>query len=309
MLDLGNHVAHSRLFQQDLELEDREGLPAVKLIPLNDGNHQHFAMMADAEPRAPHNLEEANPIELTTSRSPKRVTFGKSRTELGSGFMLFNVAVFAILAWKTSLEEQIESEVLKCSVRRTVAIPTVTGEQAEFRDQWRRLNPTDPDTAGYLDGLWKGCTYFYRDYARVHEERKAGPAEDDVGMFAAFDGEKPVTLNQGQKRQLQEGSESIGRQDTTMWAELKGVPAYRRTSRVLPRGGRSFIMEIFAGAAAIDLQTPGWDIRDPAARHRLSSRIEAEDPYLLAIAPVTLPWNQWSTSDLWAAGGQAREIV
>ena len=68
-------------------------------------------------------------------------------------------------------------------------------------------------------------------------------------------------------------------------------------------------MEIFAGAAAIDLQTPGWDIRDPAARHRLSSRIEAEDPYLLAIAPVTLPWNQWSTSDLWTAGGQAREIV
>ncbi|CAE7218885.1 unnamed protein product [Symbiodinium sp. CCMP2592] len=237
VLDLGN------LFMQDLEVEDRDGLPPVKLLPLNDGNRQHFAMMAS----------ENLPAQLDPNDTP----------------------------------------------------PELDEQESEERPGDHRLRRWTVDRVHLL--VAKKNTYFYRDYDHVHEENKGSPAETEVGMIAAFDEEKPITLNKGQKRQLQEVSDNVGRQDAAMWSELQGVPAYRRTSRLLPRGCRSFVMELFAGAAAItavamgygmpasmpiDLHSPGWDLRDPAARQRLHSHIEAEDPYLLAIAPVTLPWNQ-----------------
>ncbi|CAE7237433.1 RE2 [Symbiodinium necroappetens] len=213
--------------------------------------------------------------------------------------------------------------VLHCAVRRTVAIVEGTGEKLEFRDHWLHLRPDELATQGYLEGPWKGYTYFYRDYEHAHEELKGGNDHENTGMFASFDEEKPVVLNKGQKKALRDYSDSINREDTAMWAELKGVPAYRRASRLLPRGCRSFVLELFAGAAAltamalgyglpaaspIDLQAPGWNLRDPAARQRLQARIEEEDPYLLAIAPVTLPWNSWNAYDLWRPGEAADEV-
>ena len=175
-----------------------------------------------------------------------------------------------------------------------------TGEKAEFRDQWLRLRPDELDTNGYLDGPWKGYTYFYRDYEHAREELKEDHNNENTGMFAAFDEEKPVVLNRGQKKALREHSDNLGREDVAMWAELKGTPDYRRASRLLHRGCRSFVLELFAGAAAltalavgyglptaspIDLQAPGWNLKEPATRQGLQARIEEEDPYLLAISP------------------------
>ncbi|CAE7548535.1 unnamed protein product, partial [Symbiodinium necroappetens] len=296
VLDLGNLTAHSRLFGQDLALEDRDGLPAVRLLPFNDQYQQQFAMMVEKDTPA---AETTQPDQDIAEEEVHESDF-----------------------WQHQ-EGNIEASVLHCAVRRTVAIVEATGEKAEFRDQWLPLRPEELDTRGYLDGPWKGYTYFYRDYEHAHEELKEDRNYESTGMFAAFDEEKPVVLSRGQKKALREHSDNLVREDAAMWAELKGTPDYRRASRLLPRGCRSFVLELFAGAAAltalavgyglptaspIDLQAPGWNLRDPAARQRLQARIEEEDPYLLAVSPVMLPWNSWSTNDLWRPGEQADKI-
>ncbi len=80
---------------------------------------------------------------------------------------------------------------------------------------------------------------------------------------------------------------------------------------MLPKGCRSFVMEIFVGAATlsymavcmghaisapIDIEIqPQHDLLNRANRERLGKIIVEEDPYhyLLAFAPVCGPWSQW----------------
>ncbi|CAE7885681.1 unnamed protein product, partial [Symbiodinium necroappetens] len=240
VLDLGNLTAHSRLFGQDLTLEDREGLPAVRLLPFNDQYQQQFAMMVEKDTPA---AETTQPDQDIAEEEVHESDFWQHQEGVWVRVHVVPRESLYDPRAEPSAEGDIEASVLHCAVRRTVAIVEATGEKAEFRDQWLPLRPDELDTRGYLDGPWKGYTYFYRDYEHAHEELKEDRNHESTGMFAAFDEEKPVVLSRGQKKALREHSDNLGREDAAMWAELKGTPDYRRASRLLPRGCRYFVLE------------------------------------------------------------------
>ena len=105
------------------------------------------------------------------------------------------------------------------------------------------------------------------------------------------------------------------------WRTLSGRTALcgalcnaSRICRMLPRGCKSFLMEIFCGAATlscmaaqmglsisapIDIEhNAEHNLLDPKFRQKLEQDIETEDPFLLAFAPVCGPWCQWQNYNL-----------
>ena len=136
--------------------------------------------------------------------------------------------------------------------------------------------------------------------------------EDELPRHLPLSEGKPGVLSKGQRKMLQGNAEDISRHDSAMWSLLTGVP--KRPAKQLPRGSRSFVFEIFAGAATltcmaaaagwpvsspIDLeQGPHHDLMQKANRERISRQIEEDDPYLLSFAPVCGPWSQWQHLNL-----------
>ena len=115
------------------------------------------------------------------------------------------------------------------------------------------------------------------------------------------------TLSKGQKKMLCESLDDMEKEDCAMWSTLQGET--KRHKKMLPRGCRSFMKEIFAGAATLSLLavTMGLSISAPvdieiderynllqkANRDRLWQEIEDDDPYLLTLSPLCAPWSSW----------------
>ena len=115
------------------------------------------------------------------------------------------------------------------------------------------------------------------------------------------------TLSKGQKKMLCESLDDMEKEDCAMWSTLQGET--KRHKKMLPRGCRSFMKEIFAGAATLSLLavTMGlsisapvdieiderYDLLQKANRDRLWQEIEDDDPYLLTLSPLCAPWSPW----------------
>ena len=118
---------------------------------------------------------------------------------------------------------------------------------------------------------------------------------------------KKKTMTRGQKKQLSDSLEDMEKEDCAMWSVLQG--SHRRHKRMLPRGCKSFLMEIFAGAATLSCLAVGMGLSISAPvdieydsrynllvkdnRDRLWQEIEDEDPFLLTMAPLCGPWSSW----------------
>ena len=148
---------------------------------------------------------------------------------------------------------------------------------------------------------------------------EAYQTEMDVG-FLALDELKGQALTRGKATRVDEGIDNVKRKDQAMWNQLskeniRGKKARRHS--LLPRGCRTFLLEIFAGAAVlshmalqdyhmpvsapIDLRN-GQDLLKPEERRRVEDIIERDDPYAITFAPVCGPWSQWTnilTGESW----------
>ena len=151
-----------------------------------------------------------------------------------------------------------------------------------------------------------------------HTEELIGEYEDDQPStedevedmslrHLPLSGRDVKVLTKGQRKHLQYQLEDLEKEDAAMWGALTDTP--KRAPRLLPRGCRSFLMEVFAGAAtltylAAQMNLPvsapvdieydtRYDLLDPRARQRLSQVIEDDDPYLLSFAPVCTAWSNW----------------
>lgn len=118
---------------------------------------------------------------------------------------------------------------------------------------------------------------------------------------------KVKNMNKKQKKHLQESCVDLEKEDCAMWSSLTSRP--RRPSRMLPRGCRTFLMEMFAGAATLSymavqagmpisepmdvLYDSRFNLLDKNNRDRLEKTIMEEGPYLLTLAPVCGPWSSW----------------
>ncbi|CAE7367988.1 RE1 [Symbiodinium necroappetens] len=294
VLDIEAGAAYSKVFQSHIDLVDRDGLPALRLLPLLPHEQQgDFAMMVQAEQedednRQSHGLEDDDDHWQLQGDVWMRVHL-QPRTRLYDP------------RGEPSQEQEIERELWRLPFRKTVPINCSTGERREHQGHWLEMNPEEV-AANFGEDAWTGYTLFYRDSNHCLEE-PGGPGDQglDHHGFAAFDEEKPTTLTKGQRRHLQDTSEGLKRHDATLWAQLDPRPPQRARAcqRLLPKGCRTLLLELFAGAAALTavaanagfphgepLDLMNHQLLSTAGRQTAREQIEHEDPYLLAVTSL-----------------------
>ena len=80
-----------------------------------------------------------------------------------------------------------------------------------------------------------GCQKFHQELQQQHE------------TYVAVEEETRKTLSKGQRKFLEQSVEEIQASDVSLWATLKN----KKAQTPLPRGCKTFLMEIFAGAAVL----------------------------------------------------------
>ncbi|CAE7562382.1 RE1 [Symbiodinium sp. CCMP2592] len=156
--------------------------------------------------------------------------------------------------------------------------------------------------------------------AEVNEEQPGEPENvitEEVSYYTV-DLEKSRVMSRAQHVKVKESVDNIKIRDRHMWNQVR--PVKNRRNHELPRGCRTFLLEIFAGAAVltqmafqewampvsppVDLNT-GYDLLTKEGRDQVDMIIERDDPFAIAFAPVCGPWTSWTN----IAMGQARETI
>ncbi len=135
---------------------------------------------------------------------------------------------------------------------------------------------------------------------------------DQQEAFIPLTEGKIKTLSKGQRKHLQETLDDVQKEDCAMWSTLRSQVL--RPKRMLPRGCKTFLMEIFAGAATLSVLAsqlglpisapvdieydPRYNLLNKNNRDALWKQIEEEDPFLLTLAPVCGPWSPWQHVNL-----------
>ena len=126
----------------------------------------------------------------------------------------------------------------------------------------------------------------------------------DVG-FLAIDEMRSRSMTSKQGQTVKNGVDDLRKKDRLVWNRL--CPGEARRRPALPRGCKTFLMEIFAGCAMLStlahyaglpvsepvdiLYDPLHDLQTDAGRRHVEDRIAADDPYLVTFAPVCGPWS------------------
>ena len=115
----------------------------------------------------------------------------------------------------------------------------------------------------------------------------------DLG-FLAIDGLASKTMTGKQAQMVKNGVDNIKKKDRLVWNRLCPRGARRRLA--LPRGCRTFFLEIFSGCAMLSTLAhdsglpvsqlmdirydPVFDLKTEAGRHFVEGRIAEDDSYL-----------------------------
>ena len=129
-------------------------------------------------------------------------------------------------------------------------------------------------------------------------------------------------LNKGKKKELGERLQDMEKEDSALWSTLGST--VRRPRKLLPRGCKTFLMEIFAGAATLSCLAaqmgldisrpvdinyyPEYDLLKKENRDKIWSQVEKDDPFLITLAPVCGPWSMWQNYNL-SLGGETEEKI
>ncbi|CAE7561028.1 RE2 [Symbiodinium necroappetens] len=135
---------------------------------------------------------------------------------------------------------------------------------------------------------------------------KGDDAEKEVAYYT-FDAEKARVMNKTQHFRVKEGVDGVKSKDRHMWNQIK--PSRQRRHHELPRGCKTFLLEVFAGAAMltqmalhewsmpvtppVDLNT-GYDLLTKQGRDEVDRIIARDDPFAITFAPVCTPWTSWT---------------
>ena len=117
-------------------------------------------------------------------------------------------------------------------------------------------------------------------------------------------------FTRNQKKQFSKDVQEVKSVDRHMWNLLRPD---RTKMRLLPRGCRTFLLEIFAGAAVlsllaagkgyavsqpVDITYDGIDLKKESHRAMIEEQIERDDPYCIALSPVCGPWSPWQNVNM-----------
>ena len=125
--------------------------------------------------------------------------------------------------------------------------------------------------------------------------------------YYTFDAEKARVMNKTQHSKFKDGVDGVKSKDRHLWNQIK--PSRQRKYHELPRGCKTFLLEVFAGAAMltqmalhewsmpvtppVDLNT-GYDLLTKQGRDEVDRIIARDDPFAITFAPVCTPWTSWT---------------
>ena len=201
--------------------------------------------------------------------------------------------------------------------RRTTEATTA---QDHNQDGGTRAAPDDGDTGGEYPGLYRG----YDISAHQTTKNETSKGDDIAGYdalsdrdlnsdtlggvgFLAIDEMKSQHMTSKQAQHVRNGMDEMKKKDRWVWNKLYPNEARKRTP--LPRGCKTFLLEIFAGCAMLStlahyaglpvsgpvdiLYDPLHDLQTQAGRDFVDERVAADDPYLVTFLPVCGPWSTW----------------
>lgn len=134
---------------------------------------------------------------------------------------------------------------------------------------------------------------------------------DSAERYVTLEDEPRKTLTKGEKKSLKDDVEEVHQADLSMWSRLRG----RRDAICLPRGCKTILVEIFAGAAVltslaaslslpvsapIDIKLDGSDLLKQSVRASIEKEIEIQltNPYIITFSPKCAPWGPWANLNM-----------
>ena len=147
---------------------------------------------------------------------------------------------------------------------------------------------------------WLGCD----EQMEVSSDCSPTSPSSYSEAYLNLDEEVIKPLSRNQKRDLRDKLAEIQTGEQAMWSQLR-----HQRRPPLPRGCKTFLMEVFAGAAVlsslastfglpistpVDIKLDGSDLLNPDIRRSIEHEIEKHDPYVVTFAPVCSPWSSWS---------------
>ena len=170
------------------------------------------------------------------------------------------------------------------------------GDDAEEDDSARRDDQSEGEPAGEDDEL----------VPAMPADSQVDEMDKEVAYYT-FDAEKARVMNKTQHFRVKEGVDGVKSKDRHMWNQIK--PSRHRRHHELPRGCKTFLLEVFAGAAMltqmalhewsmpvtppVDLNT-GYDLLTKQGRDEVDRIIARDDPFAITFAPVCTPWTSWT---------------
>ena len=176
---------------------------------------------------------------------------------------------------------------------------TTDGKQDVEQDTERASNPVHEH-----DGITNSD-----DEASEDGYGTDGGVENTAIGYLAVDALKSKIMSKGQSARVSRDIEDITATDQILWGQMLGKKT-RRPS-FLPRGCRTFLLELVAGAAVlthmascdyglpvsdpVDVRLgPGLDLLTRDGRDAVDRIIERDDPYAITCSPVCATWSTWT---------------
>ena len=136
--------------------------------------------------------------------------------------------------------------------------------------------------------------------AITDDELKLIP-EAHIALFEEC-GQKKV-FTRGQRKQINKDLADVKISDLHLWQSLRAG----HRPRTLPKGCRTFLLEIFAGTALLTMMLlklvllflnpsiafDGTDLCNPKHRDMIDNQIARDDPYAISLSPVCTAWSPW----------------
>ena len=167
-----------------------------------------------------------------------------------------------------------------------------------------------------------------KEHNMTYEQEEPPPEEDiqlvnETHMAVDEMHQHKRVFPKGQKKQFKKDVQDVKERDQHMWGLLRSSHKSVRP-RLMPRGCRTLLLEIFAGAAIlshmasemgypvsqpVDILYDGTDLRKKEHRDTIDQQIEKDDPYLISMSPLCGPWCQWQELNMSKSEETANKIM
>ncbi|CAE7670799.1 RE2 [Symbiodinium microadriaticum] len=179
-----------------------------------------------------------------------------------------------------------------------------TDKDSKDRDHINHKSAAGEDTAKQEDHS------NHQNHTMNPDHSRGSPSSGlEAPVYLALDTLSGRTMNRSQHQKVENGIKEVTARDHHLWNQLATKGTRRHGQHLLPRGCRTFLMELVTGAAllthmaAIDYELPvsepvyvkhnHHDLTTEAGRAEIERQIARDDPYVISCTYQEPLWSIW----------------